>query len=165
MILAISQLISLCIMLISRCRWLVNYSLLIMFLPVGERQFCMRFRLTASVWASRPVLWKQKLCGTLIGSIVLARLASYAGQLQELFDAQAKLRPIIPTIHLPNGIHSMIVVICLITSSPSCSSWMAPWLHKLVVFWPNSVWLLCVLIWMNSEENWNCKPCLMSISP
>src|SRR6266705_3039411 len=141
MILAISQLISRCIMLISRCRWLVNYSLLIMFLPVGERQFCMRLRLTASVWASRLVLWKQKLCGTLIGSIVLARLASYAGQFRELFDARAKLKPIIPTIHLPNGIHSMIVVICLITSTPSCSSWMAQWLHKLAVPWQSNALL------------------------
>src|SRR2546429_1339823 len=124
-----------------------------MFPLIRERQFCMRLRLTASVWASRLVLWRQKSYKTLIGSIVLARLASYAGQLQELFDARAKLRPIIPTIHLQNGIHSMIVVICLITSSPSCSSWMAQWLHQLVVFWTCSVWLLCVPTWMNSEEN------------
>src|SRR6266516_3097849 len=151
-------------MLISRCRRLANYFQLMKFPLICERQFCMRLRLTALVWALRVVLWRQKSCGTLIGSIVLAQLAFYAGQLRELFDAPAKLGPIIPTIHLQNGMHSMIVVICSIISSPSCSSWMAPWLHKLVVFWPNSVWLLCVPTWMNSEENWNCKPCLMSIS-
>src|SRR5437016_2409200 len=140
-------------MLISLCRWLANYFQLMMFPLIRERQFCMRLRLTALVWALRLVLWRQKSCGTLIGSIVLARLASYAGQLQELFDAPVKLRPIIPTIHLQNGMYSMIVVIYSIISSPSCSSLMTPWLPKLVMFWPSNVPLLCVPIWMNSGEN------------
>ena len=53
---------------------------LIVFPLLHERQFCMQLRLIASVWVSNLVRWRHKLCGTLIDSMLLARLASYAGQ-------------------------------------------------------------------------------------
>jgi len=48
-----------------------------------------------------------------------------------------------PTIHLPNGIHSMIVAICSTTSTPNCSSSITRCPHKPAVPWLSNALLLC----------------------